>query len=345
MIVVEEGAIKMVRPRTTLFPYVGSANKVKDFFESILNVGVPPEVNADYLRQNRFTQASEYDNMLRLLMDLYLIDEDCVPTKHYRKYHRSGKREEVLGNLVRRRWISLFYTHPKAWSLSSNELKNFFTIAHTSDPLADITITYMVNTFRKLVGLCKFPEERDDVMNLIYHLESIPKYIENPMKSQDSDPDNIINLSVHQEEQFLQAIYCLKIEAYRATIVLAWTAVVDYLRRYFEIDDFQQLQMMGTQSHRYGRPRDWSIVSDYHDFEIIIDSQLVDIVGMLFKKRTDSEIRSIVNLLDTLRIRRNNCAHPSERDPLREQAVSYLSECFDVINDITPLKNMQYPDR
>ncbi|TFH04344.1 MAG: hypothetical protein E4H14_14945 [Candidatus Thorarchaeota archaeon] len=331
----------MGRRITTRYPYTGSTGKLKEFFNgkedgTLLPMHertIPQIIDTQYLSQLGFT-THEHGYVTRILKKLDLIDDDLIPTNNYRKYvgyTYDKHRRNFLTQLVKRIYIDLFIVRPDAWKRETHRLQPFFETAHRTNPVSQDAIRIMITTFRCLTILCSFQDEEPEITSIIRRLDSIPKTVD---IQQGTAQREFANLTNDQEDQFLQSIACLDIEAYRASIVLAWTAVADYIRRYFEIDDFQQLRDLGG---------NLSSVTDVRDLlDGIFDKPMIDALKETYRAKVGSQIGPIYSKLDSLRIRRNSAAHPSDQEPERVEALAFIIECMTAIERLTPKKQEHF---
>jgi len=121
-------------------------------------------------------------------------------------------------------------------------------------------------------------------------------------------------ISVEQDDQFRQAIRCCEHGLYRASHVVAFTGLIDWLQKYCERDAFATI--------RAALPR--HTINDLSDIRENVGEHL------LIEKMKDcgllkrGEAKAFLGLLH----RRNECAHPTSYYPDMNQTIGYLSEIF-----------------
>ena len=129
-------------------------------------------------------------------------------------------------------------------------------------------------------------------------------------------------LSLHQDELFRQALHCLEVRLFRASIVMAWAGFMDYLEEKIASDNFMKLQKV--------RPK-WSVKSIEDLREKVPEHQLVEAckdIGLCSKNQT----KALLGLLN----KRNECAHPSDYFPGLNEALGFISELLHRIEILQP---------
>lgn len=134
-------------------------------------------------------------------------------------------------------------------------------------------------------------------------------------------------LNLKQDELFRQAIICAEYRVYRAAHVMAWSAFMDYIEERLYSDKFQKLHNVFPKWNKYKTIDD--LREDQSDHNIIDAAMRV---GLLKK----GEMKSLHGHLST----RNDCAHPSSYNPGLNEAVGYVS---DLLNRIDDLETRNYP--
>ncbi|MCY3626368.1 MAG: hypothetical protein F4039_04525 [Gammaproteobacteria bacterium] len=122
-------------------------------------------------------------------------------------------------------------------------------------------------------------------------------------------------LNSKQDDLIRQAIRCTEHELYRAAHVMAWSAAIDFLTEYANLDSLQAIRKV--------RPV-WKI----KDLESLKETrgEFAIIEAMkesgLIKKREQKAFQGLLS-------KRNECAHPSDYYPDLNQSLGYISEIID----------------
>jgi hypothetical protein len=129
-------------------------------------------------------------------------------------------------------------------------------------------------------------------------------------------------LSLTQHSLFDQSIRCAEFGFSRPSIVMGWAAFVSY----YEMKLSSNIKRIHSE-----RPK-WAKFTSIDEIaENIVEYQLIELgrdLG-LFQK---GEMKSILGLLS----KRNECAHPSSREPSINEAIGYISELLDRISKLVP---------
>lgn len=128
-------------------------------------------------------------------------------------------------------------------------------------------------------------------------------------------------LSVPQDELFRQALRCVEGGLFRAAHVMGWAAFMDYLESRLSEDGLTKVNSV--------RPK-WKLKSEEDMRERVNEYQLIDVareVGLCNK----SQSKALHGMLN----KRNECAHPSDFFPGLNEALGYMSEIFNRIDQIS----------
>jgi len=119
-------------------------------------------------------------------------------------------------------------------------------------------------------------------------------------------------LSVKQDELLRQSIRCIETSLFRASHVLAWAALMDFIEEKISLDGF-----VGVNSIR---PK-WNIKTTEELRDIGSDFQLLEVLKEL-GFCTKTEEKALKGLLN----KRNECAHPTDYFPGLNESLGYVSE-------------------
>lgn len=123
--------------------------------------------------------------------------------------------------------------------------------------------------------------------------------------------------SFAQDELLRQSLRCVENELYRASHVLAWTALIDLIDNVLASDEFKKLNSVRDK---------WKIESVDDLRENCSEFQIVDVCGTL-KITNKGETRVLHGLLG----KRNLCAHPSDFFPDYNQTLGYIADILDMM--------------
>lgn len=128
-------------------------------------------------------------------------------------------------------------------------------------------------------------------------------------------------LSLRQNELLEESLRAIEARLYRAAIVLAWAAFIDFLERKLDAD--------GLLAVHAKRPA-WAKLKTVDQLkEQVPEHQLVDVareVGLLNK----AEMKVLLGLLS----KRNECAHPTGYRPGLNEALGFVSELLNRLTQI-----------
>lgn len=119
-------------------------------------------------------------------------------------------------------------------------------------------------------------------------------------------------LSVKQDELLRQSIRCIEQELFRASHVLAWAALMDFLEEKLGSDNWLSVNRI--------RPK-WSVKSMEDLRDVGSDYQVLEVLRDLgwCTKTEDKALKGLLN-------KRNECAHPTEYFPNLNESLGYISE-------------------
>jgi hypothetical protein len=127
-------------------------------------------------------------------------------------------------------------------------------------------------------------------------------------------------LSPKQDELLRQSLRCIENNLYRASHILAWTALMDLVESTLAFNDFKKLKLL--------RPK-WDFSSldelreEISEFQVIEACKDLSVVNK-------SEMRVLHGFLS----KRNLCAHPSDFFPDYNQTLGYFADILNMIKSI-----------
>jgi len=142
----------------------------------------------------------------------------------------------------------------------------------------------------------------------------------------DNTYNELQRLSLKQDELLRQALRCVENRLYRATHILCWIALMDFLEAVLASDNFKKLRKI--------RPN-WNFNSLDELREKVSEFQIIEACKDL-KLINRNEMRVLHGFLS----KRNLCAHPSDFFPDYNQTLGYVA---DILNTIKGIQNRIVP--
>ena len=133
-------------------PYTPNPKNVKEFFETIQGLGIPPKLNQTYLSTIGFKSSNDR-YLIGLSKSLGFVDTAGKPTTKWRDFRYKDKAPKVMADPVKTAYADLYSTYPDADKKEDDTLQNYF--ARTSG-VADSVARLMVRTFKNLCELAAF---------------------------------------------------------------------------------------------------------------------------------------------------------------------------------------------
>ena len=127
-------------------------------------------------------------------------------------------------------------------------------------------------------------------------------------------------LSLQQDELLRQALRCVENKLYRASHILAWTALMDLVENVLASDSFNKLSSVR---------KNWNISTLDELRENFPEFQIIEACKDL-KLASKSEMRILHGFLS----KRNLCAHPCDFFPDYNQTLGYISDILSMIRTI-----------
>lgn len=137
--------------------------------------------------------------------------------------------------------------------------------------------------------------------------------------------ENLSNLLKTPEKEYVnEVIGCLRINAYRAAIVLMWSICISHLRNY--VIDYKITEFNNALSNHPKNSIKKLSISKYDDFEDVGDNDFLEILKIL-KITTKNQHKLLKEKLDI----RNTYAHPNTLTLTDNKTNSFIE---DLVNDI-----------
>lgn len=145
------------------YPYASNPARVKQFFQTIQSVGVPPKLTTVFLESIGFKSKNDRA-IIPIVRAVGFVDASGAPTEHWRNYRNKERSGALMAESVRSAYRDLFTTFPDAQRRDNDVLRNFFS-THTS--VGEGGLRFIVGTFKALTELGDFDsdsssEDRDD---------------------------------------------------------------------------------------------------------------------------------------------------------------------------------------
>jgi hypothetical protein len=133
------------------FTYTTVPGKIKPILDKIRHVGIPPKVNASWLKTLGLKSSNDA-TLIGVLKAVGFIDASGIPTSVWSTY-RGAHHKQALGEAIRKGYAELFAVYPDAWQRSNTELEHVFS---TSSAAGKQVITKTVATFKALCESAEF---------------------------------------------------------------------------------------------------------------------------------------------------------------------------------------------
>lgn len=133
------------------YTYAQVPAKLKDFLNTIRNVGVPDHATYKWLESLGYKSTNDRA-MVRVLKFIGFADASGQPTEHWRHY-RSANHRQVLAEAIKQGYQELFTVYPDAHQLDNTALGDFFS---TRTEGGKQVISRLVRTFVNLCELADF---------------------------------------------------------------------------------------------------------------------------------------------------------------------------------------------
>lgn len=139
--------------------------------------------------------------------------------------------------------------------------------------------------------------------------------------SLDTTRHTLQGLSLRQDELLQEALLCIEHELFRAGMVSAWLAFIDFLEGKLASDGLVKL--------RAARPK-WDQQATIQELrENHGEHQMIE-TARVVKLMSNSLMKNLHNKLSV----RNECAHPSAYKPSLNISLGYVSELIDIMADL-----------
>lgn len=134
------------------YAYASNPARVKQFFQTIQSVGVPPKLTTVFLESIGFKSKNDRA-IIPIVRAVGFVDASGVPTDLWRNYRNKEQAKGVMAGGVRLGYPELFATFPDAQQRDNEVLRNFFS-THTS--VGEGGLRFIVGTFKALTELGDF---------------------------------------------------------------------------------------------------------------------------------------------------------------------------------------------
>jgi len=130
-------------------PYTPTPQNVKEFFETIQSLGIPPRVHRAYLATIGFKSSNDH-SLIGVSKSLGFVDTAGKPTTKWSDFKDKNKAPKVMADAIKTTYADLYSTYPDAEKKDDATLQNYF--ASTSGVAVSVA-RLMVRTFK---NLCEF---------------------------------------------------------------------------------------------------------------------------------------------------------------------------------------------
>jgi hypothetical protein len=133
-------------PKELKAPYTPSPKNVKDFFEKIKGLGLPPKVTNEYLKSIGFKSSNDR-YLISVSKSLGFIDSNNKPTDKWEGFKDKKKAPGIMCEAMKTAYADLFKTYPDADTKTEQELVDYFVAKCL---VANSVAKYMAQTFKNL---------------------------------------------------------------------------------------------------------------------------------------------------------------------------------------------------
>lgn len=124
---------------------------------------------------------------------------------------------------------------------------------------------------------------------------------------------DLAGLSLMQDQVFREALRATEQELYRAAHVLAFAGLMDWLHRWLWVEKEAEL----VAEYDAWKLKDVEDLREHSDFQVIDAGKKVG----AYRRGTQKALHGLLH-------RRNECAHPSDYFPDRNETLGYIGEVF-----------------
>jgi hypothetical protein len=140
-------------------PYTPLAGKIGGYFGKFQETGVPPKVNADWLKSLGYKSGND-SYIIAVLKFIGFIDNLNVPTDIWKSYKDPTRSSAILAKAIQTGYKDLFAVYEDAYRKDREALYAFFS---SKTGKAKATVDLMVNTFLNLCQLADFEKTLADL--------------------------------------------------------------------------------------------------------------------------------------------------------------------------------------
>lgn len=106
------------------YPYIKTLGKLKEFFERIPHMGVPPKVTENYIESIGY-RSKNHRPIVKILKFIKFIDEKGKPTENWIQYRNKENSKGVMARCIKEAYDELFGIYPDAYNEDDEKLKDF----------------------------------------------------------------------------------------------------------------------------------------------------------------------------------------------------------------------------
>jgi hypothetical protein len=324
-------------PRLAEYKYTGLTGALRDILREAPTRARPDKVNKEWLR-SAYGVSSNGDTILSVLLFIGLIGKyDNNPTGLWDAIsHPTPENKARFADAVRKAYGDLFKHYPDAHRQNDEVLRTFFERQMESDHEAQRKhekLRKTVNTFKTLLPFGDFDaalrsssNKRVDLPELVQGVEALNNaaeiwlnvHSEVQLRLEAFSPlrKRLDDLALEQPELLRDSLSAAEARLFRASHVLAWGGLVDFLYKPFDID---------AVNDKYSK---WRLES-MEDLYVKQDLQLI-VLGKELGYYRETMRRTLEGLLNG----RNRCAHGSGYDPVLEDTLGFVNQILNVITDL-----------
>ncbi len=134
------------------FIYTTVPGKIKQLFQKIREVGIPPKATVQWLKTIGFKSSNDA-SLLGVLKFVGFIDSSGVPSSKWAQF-RGANHKTVLAEAIREGYADLFAVYPDANQRNQSDIDHVFS---TSSSGGKQVIAKTVSTFKALAEQAEFP--------------------------------------------------------------------------------------------------------------------------------------------------------------------------------------------
>lgn len=277
----------------TGMPHTTEPASVPRLLKVARTASVPSRVTTGFLENNGFDH-DEAPHLIGLLRAIGMVDKDAVPTTRWRQHRVPSASGPVIARAVRDNYKPIFRLLPTAQSADMTRLAE---IVRGETSYAEPHVRQTVDTFMALCAEADFSTDPDGPTTAL----AVPS-VGPPAMS------GLVSLT----RSLIEALHCVEHGLYRPAHVSAWNGLIATVLSMLAADGFSAVHEL--------RPA-WKVGNTDDLARRMSGAMHLDWMFQL-GLCTDDERDS----LDDLLRRRNDCAHPSDFEPTRDEALTYVTD-------------------